>query len=65
MRNRSLIAGCLAALLLTVAARHPSADIRIQMHDAGDLAPHRLKAALDLGLVSISLLITWTGKHLT
>ena len=65
MRHRHFAAAGLAALLLIVAARHPSADVRILTHDTGDLAPHQIKAALDLGLVSVSLLITWTGKHLT
>lgn len=52
------------ALLLGIAARHPSADIRILTHDAADPMPHRVQAALDLGLVAINVLVTWTGKHL-
>ena len=51
------------AVLLAMAARHPSADIRILTHDATDRAPHRIQAAVDLGLVAVSVLITWTAKR--
>ena len=57
-----LLAG--AAVLLALAARHPSADIRILTHAADDRAPHRIQAALDLGVVAVSLLVTWTGRHI-
>ncbi len=53
-----------AAVLLIIAARHPSADIRILTHDQTDRAPHRVQAAFDLGLVAISVLVTWTAKRL-
>lgn len=64
MRNRRIMLGTLAALALVALVRHPSADIRILTHDAGDTAPHEIKAALDLGVVAVSVLVTWTGKHL-
>ena len=51
-------------LALVAAARHPSANIEILTHDATDRAPHQMKAAVDLGLVAISVLVTWTGKHI-
>lgn len=54
-----------AAALLVMAARHPSAEISILTADAGDRAPHQLNAGLDLGLVAVHLLITWTAKGLT
>ena len=57
--------GIVAALALLAAARHPSANIEILTHDATDTAPHRVKAAVDLGLVAVSVLVTWTGKHLS
>ena len=65
MRNRRIMLGIVAALALVVAVRHPSADIRILTHDAADPMPHRIKAALDLGVVGISVLVTWTGKHIS
>ena len=65
MRNRRIMVGIVALLALVAVARHPSADIRILTHDATDRAPHEVKAAVDLGLVAISVLVTWTGKHIT
>ncbi|WP_375399101.1 hypothetical protein [uncultured Sphingomonas sp.] len=54
----------IAAIVLTVAiARHPSADIEILTHDAGDPVPHRVRAAIDLGVVAVNLLVTWTGTR--
>ena len=63
MRNRGIGLGFCTALLLVLAARHPSADIRILTHDESDRAPHRIQAAVDLGLVAVSVLITWTTKR--
>lgn len=65
MRNRRIGLGIAAAALLIMAARHPSADIRILTHDRTDLAPQRIQAAIDLGWVAVSVLITWTGKRFT
>ena len=64
LRNRRIIVGIVAVLALISAARHPSANIEILTHDATDHAPHQMKAAVDLGLVAISVLVTWTGKHI-
>jgi hypothetical protein len=52
------------ALLTVTAVRHPTADIRVFTHDAADPAPHRMQAAVDLGLVGFSVLYTWTVKRL-
>ena len=65
MRTRRLMLGLVLAALLAMAARPPSADIRILTHDASDRAPHQIKAAIDFGLVAVSVLVTWTGKRLT
>lgn len=54
-----------AAMLFALAARPPSADIRILTHDQADRSPHRIQAALDLGLVAVSVLVTWTAGQLT
>lgn len=61
-RRKLLIGG--AAALLLLSARHPSADIRIVAHDAGDPAPRQVRAAVDLGLLAVSVLVTWTGQRL-
>ena len=65
MRNRQFGLGLAAAALLIMAARHPSADIRILTHDKTDRAPHSFLAAVDLGLVAVSVLVTWTTKRLS
>jgi hypothetical protein len=51
-----------AILLLLVTIRHPSADIRILTHDSTDRSPARVQAAFDLGLVAVSVLVTWTKR---
>ncbi|QIG81122.1 hypothetical protein [Stakelama tenebrarum] len=55
-----------AAIALIVAAvavtPRPHADIQLMTHDAADTAPHKLQAAVDLGVVVISFLYTWTGN---
>ncbi|MEI5688566.1 hypothetical protein [Sphingomonas kyungheensis] len=50
------------ALLAVVAVRHPTPDIRLLTHDIGDPRPHRFQAAIDLGLVGVSVLYTWTAR---
>jgi hypothetical protein len=65
LRNRCIMIGLFAALALIAVARHPSANIEILTHDATDAAPHQVKAAVDLGILGISVLVTWTGKHIS
>lgn len=64
MRQRRIaIAGVAAALLLAMAARHPQANIEILTHQAGDLSPRKVEAAVDVGLFAVSVLVTWS-RHL-
>jgi hypothetical protein len=63
MRNRRVILAGSALLLLAMSVRPPSADIRIITHDATDRTPHQVRAALDLGLMAFSILVTWTSKR--
>jgi hypothetical protein len=63
MRERIGLA-VLAIMLIALAVRHPSADIRILTADGGDPAPHRVQAVVDLGVVAVSLLWTWSGQHI-
>lgn len=65
MRNRRIGMLIAMAALLTMAVRHPSAEINILTADATDRTPHQVRAAFDLGLVAVRLLITWTAKGLT
>jgi hypothetical protein len=65
MRHRRMIVGAAAlAVLGLTAVRHPTADIRVITHDASDPSPRRMQAAIDLGLVGVSVLYTWTVKRL-
>lgn len=62
MRERRIGLLFVLATLLVLAVRHPSADIRILTHDATDLKPARVQAALDLGVIAVSVLVTWTKR---
>ncbi|MFN3433088.1 MAG: hypothetical protein ACK4ZY_01705 [Sphingomonas sp.] len=59
--RRKFALAALAALGI-VALRHPTPDIRLLTHDIGDPRPHRIQAAIDLGLVGVSVLYTWTAR---
>ena len=59
-RRKGLIV--LALLVAALAARHPTADFRLVTHDIGDPQPHRVQAAVDLGLVGVSFLYTWSRR---
>ena len=63
MRNRVAVLA-VAALGVTVAltAHHPTADFKLLTHHAGDRAPVRIQAAVDLGLVGISVLYTFSRQ---
>ena len=65
MRNRKgtlVIAGLVA--LTALAVRHPTIDVQLVTHDSRDPSPHRMQAAVDLGLIGISVLYTWTVNRL-
>jgi len=64
MRERRIGLAIIAVMLLCLVARHPSADIRIATQDSSDPAPHHVQAAIDLGIVAVSLLWTWSDHHL-
>jgi hypothetical protein len=61
-KGRIVLAGAAALALFALVSPHNRADIRILTHDKSDLSPHRLQAAIDIGIVAISVLITWTAK---
>jgi hypothetical protein len=62
-RNRTVLLAAAALLaLLAFASPHHRADIRILTHRPGDLAPQKAQAVVDLGLASISVLVTWSQR---
>lgn len=60
-RTMALVAG---VGLLALAARHPTADIRLLTHDRADPAPRVMKVVADLGVIGVSVLYTWTVDRL-
>jgi hypothetical protein len=62
-RNRRIVLA-VAALLLVAAYAVPSprADIRILAAETTDANPQKLQAAVGIGMVAISVLITWTKR---
>jgi hypothetical protein len=63
-RQIALAAGALT-LAAIVTAEPPSADIRILTHQQADASPAHFQAAIDVGLASASILVTWTANRLT
>jgi hypothetical protein len=64
-RARKIAFGALAALtLIAFASPNHRADISLQMHRVDDLAPQRIEAVVDIGVLAISVLVTWS-KRLT
>lgn len=63
MRKHRTIVAVGALLALVAIARHPTADIEILTHRDGDPTPHRVQAAVDLGVVAVKFLLTWTGGN--
>jgi len=61
-RARIVIAAIAAFALFAVISPGKRAEIRILTHEKGDLSPHRMQAAIDIGLFAISVLYTWTDK---
>lgn len=62
-KRRIALAGGGAALLAISAMHHPSANIHIITHDVTDHAPRKIQAAIDLGIMAVSVLYTWTAER--
>jgi hypothetical protein len=62
-RSRTVLIAAVALLAFVVmGAPQHRADIRILTHRTGDLAPQRVQAVLDIGLASVSVLVTWSKR---
>lgn len=57
-----IIAGAIALLVAAVRPPRPHADLTILTHRAGDTAPQQVHAAIDLGILAISVLVTWSRQ---
>ena len=64
MRNRRVIVAAAVLGVIALGANHPTADIQLLTHERSDPAPRRMQAAVDLGLVGVKLLYTWTAHQL-
>ena len=62
--NRRAVALMAGVGLVILAAKQPTADVRLLTHDRGDPAPRVVKFAADLGVVGVSVLYTWTVNRL-
>ncbi len=48
--------------LVAFASPQHRASIQILAHDQGDVSPRRIQAVVDLGLVGVSVLVTWSRR---
>lgn len=62
-KRRIALAGGGAALLALTAMSPHTADIRIITHDVTDTTPRKFQAALDFGVMAVSVLYTWTAER--
>ena len=62
-RKRSVLIASGAIALLAL-ARPFSAEVNVLTHDSGDLSPHRVRTAVNLGIVALDVLVTWSDGNL-
>ena len=62
-RRRNFVIAAVAGLaLLALVSPDRRADIRILTHQTEDKAPQKMQAVLDLGLIAVSVLVTWSKR---
>lgn len=54
------VIGAIAFFALRV--ERPHADLRILTHRVGDTAPQQVQAAIDVGIVAVSVIVTWSRE---
>jgi hypothetical protein len=57
-----VLSGAALAAMIAFTAPHHRADIEILTHRANDLSPQKVEAVVDLGLVGVSVLVTWSQR---
>ncbi|WP_448661872.1 hypothetical protein ACG3SL_14460 [Sphingomonas sp. CJ20] len=57
-----LLAAAIVLGIGALTAQHPHANIEILTHQPDDVAPRQVRAAVDLGLVAVSVLVTWSRR---
>ncbi|WP_033923322.1 hypothetical protein [Sphingomonas sp. 37zxx] len=62
MQRRPCGLALIALFVVLLAVRQPTTDIRINLHDAGDPTPRQIIAAVDTGLMAVSVLVTWSRR---
>ncbi|MBN8815541.1 MAG: hypothetical protein J0J06_08860 [Sphingomonas sp.] len=62
-KQRRTILIAAAVLAIVAVARHPTADVEILTHQVGDPSPRKVEAAIDLGVVAVKFLLTWTANR--
>lgn len=64
MRHRRAAWLAVGALALVAVAERPTARIHIDTHEVADLNPRQMKAFVDVGLVAVDVLVTWSARTL-
>jgi len=64
MRDRKILLATAGLALIALTVSHPTVDLRLITHDSRDPSPHRMQAAINFGLVGVSVLYTWTVDRL-
>ncbi|MCA1198016.1 hypothetical protein K9B35_08560 [Sphingomonas sp. R647] len=63
-KRRIILAAGAAALLMTAATVHPTAEFEILTHELTDKTPRKFQAAVDTGVLAVSVIYTWTERSL-
>ncbi len=63
-KRRVVLAASAVALLATAATVHPTAEFEILTHEITDKTPRKFQAAIDTGILAVSVLYTWTERSL-
>ncbi len=63
-KRRIVLAAGAVALLATAATVHPTAEFEILTHELTDKTPRKFQAAVDTGVLAVSVLYTWTERTL-